>query len=219
MLFIGGFMSFSDVFRIDYHNWPLVAFYVALLTVFLFGILRPRSRSEWRSAGVAQAFIIALYAEMYGLPLTMYFLAWGNGRSEFVQDHFHGHAWAYLMGLGDQGAIVFDLMGQTLIVIGVALAMIGWRQVHRAKGGIVREGLYRRIRHPQYTGFFLFLTGSLLNWPTLPTLIMFPLLLWTYYRLAKSEERDAQAAYGDAYDSYRISTGMFLPKWPRAASP
>ena len=211
-------MNLGDVFRIDYHNWPLVAFYLVLLSVFLIGILRPRSKSEWRSAGVAQAFIIALYAEMYGLPLTMYFLAWGTGKAEFVQDHFHGHAWAYLLGLGDQGAILFDLLGQTLIVIGVALAMIGWRQVHRAKGGIVREGLYRRIRHPQYTGFFLFLIGSLLNWPTLPTLIMFPILLWTYYRLAKSEERDAEVAYGDAYDKYRNSTGMFLPKWPRVAS-
>ena len=211
-------MNLRDVFRIDYYNWPLVVFYLVLLSIFLFGVLRPRSKLEWRSAGVAQAFIIALYAEMYGLPLTMYGLAWATGKTEFAQDHFHGHAWAYLLGLGDQGAIVFDLMGQTLIVIGVALAMIGWRQVHRAKGGIVREGLYRRIRHPQYTGFFLFLTGSLLNWPTLPTLIMFPLLLWTYYRLAKSEERDAQAAYGDAYDNYRISTGMFLPKWQRAAS-
>lgn len=212
MLLVEQNMKFQEVFRIDYHNWPLVAFYVTLLTVFLFGILRPRSKSEWRSAGVAQAFIIALYAEMYGLPLTMYFVAWGTGKAEFAQDHFHGHAWAYLLGLGDEGAIVFDVLGQTLIVAGVVLAMIGWRQVHRAKGGMVNEGLYRRIRHPQYTGFFLFLVGSLLNWPTLPTLIMFPLLVWTYYRLAKSEERAALSTYGENYEKYRISTGMFLPK-------
>lgn len=205
-------MKLHEVFRIDYHNWRLVAFYVALLTVFLFGILRPRTKSEWRSAGLAQAFVMALYAEMYGLPLTMYILAWGTGKTEFSQDHFHGHAWAYLLGLGDEGAILFDVLGQTLIVVGVVLALIGWRQVHRAKGGMVREGLYRRIRHPQYTGFLLFLVGSLVNWPTLPTLVMFPLLLWTYYRLAKSEERDAVAAYGEAYENYQISTGMFLPK-------
>ena len=113
-------MKLQEVFRIDYHNWPLVAFYIALLTVFLFGILRPRTKSEWRSAGVAQAFVMALYAEMYGLPLTMYALAWGTGKTEFAQDHFHGHAWAYLLGLDDAGAILFVVLGQALIVIGPA---------------------------------------------------------------------------------------------------
>jgi methanethiol S-methyltransferase len=197
--------------RIGYGNWVLAAGYVVLLSVFLYGLLRPRTKVAWRSAGVAQAFVIALYAEMYGLPLTMYVVAWLTGRSQFVQDHFHGHAWAYLLGWGDTGAIVLDIVGQLLIVAGAVLALVGWRQVHRARGQMVTQGLYRWMRHPQYSGFFLFLAGSLVNWPTLPTLLMFPALVAIYIRLARTEEEEALARFGEAYQSYRDSTPRFVP--------
>jgi protein-S-isoprenylcysteine O-methyltransferase Ste14 len=208
-----GMIGDGHPFRIGYHNWFLVAFYIIVVGVFLFGILRPRKRSEWRSAGMAQAWVIALYAEMYGLPLTMYLVAWLTGKSAYVDDHFRGHAWAYLMGWGETGAIVFDVVGQLLIAAGAILAIIGWRQVYRGRGEMVTTGLYRRVRHPQYTGFLLFLLGSVVNWPTLLTLVMLPLLMWTYYRLARMEEADAIAAYGDAYRDYMKTTGMFLPRF------
>jgi protein-S-isoprenylcysteine O-methyltransferase Ste14 len=200
-----------EFFRIDYGNWFLVGFYILILGVFLYGVLRPRRRAEWRSAGVSSAFVIALYAEMYGLPLTMYGVAWATGRSEFAQDHFHGHAWAYLLGLGDTGAIVFDVIGQLLIASGAIIALIGWRQIHRAKGEMVTTGLYRYVRHPQYTGFFLFLLGSIINWPTLPTLLMLPVLIWVYHRLARAEEEDALRAFGEDYRSYCRRTNRFFP--------
>jgi hypothetical protein len=198
--------------RIGYHNWWLVAFYIALLGVFLFGILRPRRRAEWQSAGVAQGWVIALYAEMYGLPLTMYLVAWLTGKSEFATEHFRGHAWAYLFGWGETGAIVCDVVGQLLIVAGAVLALIGWRQIYRGDGELVNTGVYRRIRHPQYTGFFLFLLGSIVNWPTLITVVMLPVLLVVYYRLAMEEEADVLAQFGDDYRRYQVTTGMF---WPR----
>jgi hypothetical protein len=200
------------LFRIGYDNWLLVAFYALLLGVFLFGILRPRRRTEWRSAGMAQGWVIALYAEMYGLPLTMYLIAWLTGRTEYVTDHFRGHAWAYLLGWGDAGAIVCDVIGQLLIVAGAVLGIVGWRQIYRGQSGLVCSGLYRRIRHPQYAGFFLFLLGSSINWPTLLTLLMLPILVVVYYRLAKREEADALAQFGDEYRRYQATSGMF---WPR----
>ena len=206
------------MFRVDYHQWPLVAAYIVILGVFLYGILRPRRRVEWRSAGAAQAFVVALYAEMYGLPLTMYLVAWLTGRSEFAQDHFHGHAWAYLLGWGETGAIAFDVAGQTLIVAGALLALAGWRQIHRGRGTMVTGGLYRYMRHPQYTGFLLFLVGSLVNWPTLPTVLMLPALVWIYHRLARTEEAEAEAAYGEPYLDYRRRTGMFWPRLRPVAS-
>ncbi len=207
----------SDVFRVDYHNWWLVAFYLLLAGGFIYGVLRPRTRTEWRSLGLAQAFVVALYAEMYGLPLTMYGVAWLTGKTEFASDHFHGHAWAYLLGWDETGAVVLTFVGNALVALGGLIALLGWRQVHRARGGLVRDGLYRRIRHPQYTGFFLFLIGSLVNWPTLPTLVMFPILLWVYWRLALAEERDVANAFSDDYQRYRRTTGMFLPR--RSAKP
>ena len=160
--------------QIGYHNWWLVIFYIGVVGVFVLGLLRPRRRTEWRSAGVAQGWVIALYAEMYGLPLTMYLLAWLTGRAEYTTNHFYGHAWAYLFGWGDIGAIVCAVTGQVLIVAGAVLGFVGWRQIYRGDGDLVETGLYRRIRHPQYTGFFLFLVGSILNWPTLITLVMWP---------------------------------------------
>jgi hypothetical protein len=198
--------------RIGYHNWFLVAFYIVLVGVFIFGILRPRRRTEWRSAGIAQGWVIALYAEMYGLPLTMYLVAWLTGKSEYATEHFRGHAWAYLLGWGEWGAIACDVTGQLFIVAGAVLGIIGWRQIYRGKGELVCTGLYRRIRHPQYTGFFLFLVGSIINWPTLITVLMLPVLLVVYYRLAKAEEADALAHFGDAYRRYQATAGMF---WPR----
>ncbi len=182
-----------------------------LLGVFLYGILRPRTRTQWRSAGMAQAWVIALYAEMYGLPLTMYGLAALTGQTEYATNHFRGHAWAYLFGWGDTGAIICDVVGQAFIAAGAIIALQGWRQIYRGKGELVQTGLYRRIRHPQYTGFFLFLIGSLINWPTLITLLMFPLLCWTYYRLAREEESDSLVAFGEEYRAYQRVSGMFLP--------
>lgn len=202
----------TDVFRIDYQNGWLVGFYLLLVGGFVYGVLRPRTRAQWRSLGLAQAFVVALYAEMYGLPLTMYALAGWTGQADWAQDHFHGHAWAYLFGWGETGAIVLTVLGNGLIGLGTIIAMVGWRQIHAARGGLVRGGLYRRIRHPQYTGFFLFLLGSLINWPTLITLLMFPGLLWTYVRLARREEEEVEREMGAAYDDYRQSTGMFFPR-------
>jgi methanethiol S-methyltransferase len=203
----------QNIFHVGYNNWFLVGIYITLLGVFLYGILRPRSRVEWRSAGIAQAWVIALYAEMYGLPLTMYGLAWLTGRTEYAHDHFHGHAWAYLFGFGDKGAIATDVIGQLFIITGAVLALASWRQVYRAQAGLVTTGLYRYVRHPQYTGFFLFLIGSLVNWPTLITLAMFPFLVMVYYRLAKAEETEARARLGDDYAEYCAVTGMFLPRF------
>lgn len=205
----------NTLFHIGYYNWFLVGFYVLIVGLFIFGILRPRKKSEWRTAGIAQAWVIALYAEMYGLPLTMYLLAGflGRGEKELTQNHFLGHLWPLLFGTDDlKWLIVCDIVGNSLIVIGAVLAILGWRKVHGSRGKLIDDGIYRTIRHPQYTGFYLFLIGSIVNWPTLITLCMLPVLLWLYYRLARMEEADAIAEFGETYREYMKRTGMFLPR-------
>lgn len=206
----------NGLFHIGYHNWFLVVFYVLIVGTFIFGLLRPRKKTEWRAAGVAQAWVIALYAEMYGLPLTMYLLAGFLGRSEsdLTQNHFLGHLWPLLFGNDDiRWLIVCDLIGNGLVIAGAVLAIVGWRKIHGSSGKLVNDGIYRHIRHPQYTGFYLFLIGSIVNWPTIITICMLPVLLWLYYRLARREEADAIAEFGDAYRIYAARTGMFLPKF------
>jgi len=215
----------NEVMRIGYFNWWLVGGYVILLAIFLFGILRPRRDSEWKSAGAAQAWIIALYAEMYGTPLTAYLVMGWLGRSqEDAETHFNGHLWPVIFG-ADESSIVYaqfacTVLGQALILIGAILAIIGWRQIHAAvkSDSMATEGLYRYLRHPQYTGFFLFLVGSVINWPTLITVATLPLLWFVYLRLARMEEKDAIATFGDRYRAYMSRTGRFLPWLGRVAN-
>lgn len=208
-----------SIFRIGYFNWMLVAAYVILLGVFLYGVLQPRRKSEWRSAGVAQAWVIALYAEMYGVPLTAYLAMSFLGRSTAdAETHFNGHLWPVLMGFEGSGLVTaqfwFTVVGQALIAVGGLLALFGWRQIHSAvsEKRMATTGLYRWIRHPQYTGFFLFLTGSMINWPTLITMLTLPVLCFVYWKLAVAEENDAITEFGDRYREYMKSTGRFLPK-------
>lgn len=194
-------------------GWTLGA--IALATVFVFGALRPRQRREWRSLGWAQAFVVALYAEMYGVPLTAYGLAGLLHDPAFVDDHFHGHAWAYVFGWGDRGAVALDVLGQCMIAFGALIALWGWRVLHGAGDAMAQRGPYRWVRHPQYLGFFLFLTGSVINWPTFLTLLMYPGLLLVYYRLARVEEVESCRRFGVDYAGYRERSGMFLPRWIR----
>lgn len=214
---MGQFLK-SEIFRIGYFNWFLVAAYIVLVAVFLYGILRPRRKSEWKSAGAAQAWVIALYAEMYGTPLTAYLVMGWLGRSaRDAETHFNGHLWPLIFGVNSSyvefAQFWSALIGEGLIVIGALLAVLGWRQLHNAvrNGELAQTGLYRYVRHPQYTGFFLFLLGSIINWPTLPTLLTLPILWFIYLRLAKAEERDAIEEFGDEYRDYMSRTGRFLP--------
>ena len=208
----------ENVFRVGYFNWWLVAIYVIVLAVFLYGILQPRRKSEWRSAGAAQAWVIALYAEMYGTPLTAYLVMGWMGHSQAdAETHFNGHLWPVLFGLSEatlvQAQFLITVLGQSLIVTGAVLAILGWRQLHQAAtvGEMASHGLYRYIRHPQYTGFFLFLLGSVINWPTLLTVITLPVIWLVYLRLARSEEQDALSEFGERYRRYMARTGRFVP--------
>lgn len=208
----------NSVTRIGYFNWWLVGAYILLLAIFLYGILQPRRRSEWKSAGVAQAWIIALYAEMYGTPLTAYFLMNALGRSNAdAENHFNGHLWPILFGVSEPNLIhaqfIFTIVGQLFIVVGAVLAVLGWRQLYKAtkSNEMAATGLYRIIRHPQYTGFFLFLLGSMINWPTLITIVSLPILWIVYLRLAYQEEKLAIGEFGERYLNYMKTTGRFIP--------
>jgi protein-S-isoprenylcysteine O-methyltransferase Ste14 len=215
---VGEESQFS-VFKVSYFNGWLVTIYIILVGVFLFGILRPRRKVEWKSAGVAQAWVMALYAEMYGVPLTAYFVMTWFGRTRAdAENHFNGHLWPIIFSVPEvylrPMQVCLTVIGQLLIVAGGLLAVIGWREIHRAvaSNSMAQTGLYRFIRHPQYTGFYLFLIGSVINWPTLLTFFTLPVLCWVYRRLAIAEEQDALELFGEDYERYMQGTGRFLPK-------
>jgi protein-S-isoprenylcysteine O-methyltransferase Ste14 len=106
-----------------------------------------------------------------------------------------------------------------MYLVGGLLIFFGWQRIYRqywskeeGKGQLVTSGIYRYIRHPQYTGFLLITLGMLCEWATLPMLIMYPILVWLYASLARREEADMRTEFGPAYDEYRAQTGMFLPR-------
>ena len=200
-----------------YGLWPLVVVNAAIFIAFAFGFARPRTGRDWRSFGAFSAFVVALFTEMYGLPLTIYLLSgWLGDRYPGVDLYAHdnGHLWTLIFGWeGDPHGNPLHLLSLGLIGGGLVLLGSAWRVLYRAQraGQPAMAGPYARVRHPQYAAFVVVMLGFLLQWPTLPTLVMFPVLVAMYVRLARSEERDALAAFGEAYARYLAQTPPFVP--------
>ena len=174
-----------------------------------------RTRLEKRSGGVLAAFIVALFTEMYGVPLTIYFLSTRFG-IEIPFTHKYGHLLAYLLtyiGLDIlYGWALVMIVSNVLIVIGMIWITRGWKQVYSSDGELVTTGIYARMRHPQYSGIILAATGFIIQWPTLLTLILFPFVVRMYYQLATREERDVEEKFKDEYRDYRERVPAFVPR-------
>ena len=100
---------------------------------------------------------------------------------------------------------------------GRSQALIPARTARRVEALAV-AGPYARIRHPQYVAFVLILLGFLLQWPTLLTLLMFPILLVMCLRLAVTEEAEMRKQFGSAYETYAAQTPRFVPSLGKRAS-
>lgn len=199
-----------------YGNWLLVIGVNTVFLLFLFDVFKPKTPTDWRTFGSFAAFVIALFAEMYGFPLTIYFLASRFG-SQFPQlnfTHASGHLWEVLLGnTGDPHVSIFHLISNLFIVGGILLIASAWKVLYQAvkKKTLATTGPYRYIRHPQYSGFILIIIGFLLQWPTLITLIMAPFLIFRYIRLASQEETYMLKTFGQSYIKYKKSAPGWWP--------
>jgi protein-S-isoprenylcysteine O-methyltransferase Ste14 len=199
-----------------YGMWVVVAFNIGLFLFFFLSFLPPKGTVEWRNLGIVTAFLVALFSEMYGFPLTIYLLTgWLGDAYPVLQpfSHKYGHLWVVAFG-GTNIAWVL-VMGASLVLMlaGYLLLSRGWRQVHSARGKMVTDGLYTYLRHPQYTGLFLVIAGFLVQWPTLLTVLMAPILVYAYVHLARSEERHMLNQFGDQYANYKLRVPAFFPPW------
>jgi protein-S-isoprenylcysteine O-methyltransferase Ste14 len=205
-----------------YGLWSLVVLNAAVFILFAFSFTRPQNARDWRSFGAFVAFLVALFTEMYGFPLTIYLLSgWLSRRSPGLDlfSHEAGHLWETLLGWrGDPHLNPVHLLSNVLIGGGFVLLASAWRVLYEAQRAhrLATTGAYAYVRHPQYMGFILIMLGFLLQWPTLPTLVMFPVLVVMYVRLAGREEREALAAFGEAYARYAAHTPAFFPRVGRA---
>ena len=200
-----------------YGLWPLVIINAAVFIMFAFSFFKPRTARDWRSFGAFSAFLIALFTEMYGFPLTINLLSgWLANRypgMDFLS-HNMGHLWSTLLGWqGDPHISPFHILSYVFIFGGFALISAAWKVLYEAQRvhQIAVTGPYARMRHPQYVGFVLIMFGFLLQWPTLITLIMFPILVTMYVRLARREERESLAEFGEEYARYTAVTPGFIP--------
>ena len=194
-------------------GWGLAVIAVVIASWVFYRYFAPSGWREWTGAGLVQAFIIALYAEMFGFPLTVYLVVRTFG---IDRDYISTNLWSTLLGLGETGMFVSMLIGYTLVLVGFGMFAHGWREVYRARkdGRLVTGGLYRFVRHPQYTGLFVALFGEgTVHWPTLFSVGLFPLIVTAYYFLARKEEREMIHRFGDAYRAYLARVPMFLPRW------
>jgi protein-S-isoprenylcysteine O-methyltransferase Ste14 len=198
-----------------YGFWSLVVVNAAIFVLLALSFLTPVQRREWRSFGVFTAFVVALFTEKYGIPLTIYVLTAVLGSRYPALNpfsHASGHLWITLFGGGAWMSGVIHLVSNALMGGGLLLMWAGWRKIHQARGEPVTDGVYARVRHPQYAGLFLITVGMLVQWPTIITIATWPLLLTVYFRLARREEREAEALYGEAYRVYRARVPMFVPR-------
>lgn len=201
-----------------YGLWGLAVINSVIFILFAFSFFKPRAGRDWRSFGAFSAFIVALFAEMYGFPLTIYFLSgWLQARYPGVDwfSHDAGHLLETLFGWKTNPHFgPFHVVSFVFIAAGFWLIALGWRVLYEAqrRRRLATTGPYAHVRHPQYLGFVLVMFGFLLQWPTLLTLTMFPVLTVMYAFLARQEERNTLQQFGDEYRRYMVSVPAFIPK-------
>ena len=211
-------MTGDEAHHASYGLWLLVIFNSAIFILFAFSFAKPLNARDWRSFGAYSAFIVALFTEMYGFPLTIFFLSgWLETNFPGVDwfAHDSGHLLEMIFGWRANPHFgPFHLISMVLIIAGFWLLAASWPVLYRAQraGKLATDGPYARMRHPQYVAFILIMVGFLFQWPTLLTLAMFPVLLFMYWRLSLNEEREAEAAFGEEYCRYAARTPRFFPK-------
>jgi methanethiol S-methyltransferase len=201
-----------------YGLWSLVVINSLVFIIFAFSFAKPQSRRDWRSFSAFSAFLVALFAEMYGFPLTIYLLSgWLTSRFPGVDfpSHDAGHLLEVMFGWRANPHLgPFHFLSFAFIGAGFWLLSVSWKSLYAAQRAhrLANTGPYARIRHPQYAGFVLIMTGFLLQWPTLLTLVMYPILVFMYARLAMREEADMLAQFGEEYRRFRETVPAFIPK-------
>lgn len=200
-----------------YGLWFLMIVNSAVFIIFAASFFHPRTKRDWKAMGAFSSFVVALMVEMYGFPLTIYILSgWlGSRFDSLTLTHDGGHLWSELIGWkGDPHMSPFHLASYVFIGGGFWAIAAAWPVLLRAArdGKLATTGLYARLRHPQYVGFLAIMVGFLLQWPTIPTLVMFPVLIVIYRRLSVQEEKAVAAEFGSEWQQYARHRPRFIPK-------
>lgn len=201
-----------------YGLWSLAIINSLVFIAFAFSFFKPQTKRDWRSFGAFSAFLVALFTEMYGFPLTIYFLSgWLQSNYPEVDwlSHDAGHLLEMLFGWKANPHFgPFHILSMVFIAAGFWLLASAWQVLYAAQKAqtLAASGPYARMRHPQYVAFIMIMFGFLLQWPTILTLLMFPVLVYMYVKLAQREEREVRKEFGEVYDRYAAATPAFIPR-------
>lgn len=189
-------------------KWDIVALSIIGFLAFLIP-LNYRRRANWRSMGIYSAFIVSLFIEMYGVPLTIYMSSaalGGLSPASVPNTIFTFNALGYTFAMN-----LWMVIGAGITAIGMGIVAWGWSTIYRTDKDLVQTGIYNYSRHPQYLGIVLIAVGWFIGWPTLLTAAMLPIVVYEYYRLSQSEEEEVAKDIGEEkYGEYRKSTPMFI---------
>jgi len=186
----------NDIIR---QHWDIVIVSIVIFLACLIP-LSFRRKANWAEYGLVTAFFVSLFVEMYGIPFTILL-----AQKWFYQsDIFH-----------PKGIIDFHLLGThfemdlpmvyaaALIIAGALIIVVAWITLYYGvkRNTLVTTGVYATSRHPQYLGFILIITGWLIGWPTLLTIMLVPILIYRYVRAAQQEEMEVPDRV--AYQRYK----------------
>ena len=206
-----------------YGNWRDMLIVSGVFLAFVLGFVWPRGGMQWRNAGLYSAFLISLFVEMFGIPLTLFVIAPLFELRAFDFGLNESHLWAYLLDRAGLVPIAWGVylvmtVSMALIAVGLALVAVGWAQVFGARYELRTSGIYRFVRHPQYLGLILVIVALNIQWPTILTLAMAPILIVMYVRQSRREDQQLEARFGRAFASYAARVPAFIPRLQPAAT-